>query len=176
MKFSTRARYGLRMMVELSRGLKESEVVSIGHIAEVTGISPNYLAQLAIPLKSSGLVRGISGKKGGYQLARPAKEISVGDVVSAVLGPVGLTDCVNSPDMCLNSSFCETRMIWVLASHKMSELFESVSLADMVDKRWKEKTRKKFSYVPLLDPDAHLASDGNGDGPSHICPASPKGQ
>jgi len=61
------------MMIELARELKNKKLVHLRQIAEITGLSENYLAQLAIPLKNNGLLVGISGKKGGYHLSRPAK-------------------------------------------------------------------------------------------------------
>lgn len=170
MRFSTRARYGLRLMVELSRMLRDQEIVQLRQIARVTGISSNYLAQLAMPLKQAGLLIGVSGKRGGYQLALPAAEIRVSDVVDAVQGPVGLTDCVDSPEVCLNSSFCEARMIWVIASHKMAEVFRQVTLADMVDSGFRSKMMRQHDDIPLLDPDNFLAADSRVG----ACPASPE--
>ncbi len=172
MKFSTRTRYGLRLMVELTRALQQQGIVQLGQIAHVTGISLNYLAQLTMPLKSAGLIIGVSGKKGGYVLARGAAEISVSDVVTAVQGPVGLTDCVNNPDVCLNSSFCEARMVWVVASHHMTEILRSVSLADMVSRQWKEEMKKKYEYIPLLDSDSYLSTNAS----ARACPANPGGR
>ena len=108
MKFSTKARYGLRMMVELARELKKDKLVQLGKIAKITGLSENYLAQLAIPLKNNGILLGISGKNGGYRLAKPSDQIKIGEIIRAVGGPVSLTDCVANPEICMNSSFCET--------------------------------------------------------------------
>jgi len=121
MKFSTRTRYGLRLMVELARELRKDRLVHLGRISGITGVSENYLAQLAIPLKNEGMLIGVSGKKGGYHLSRPPEEIRIGDIVRAVDGQISLTDCVNNPDICLNSSFCEARMIWVILSGMMTE-------------------------------------------------------
>jgi len=151
MKFSTRARYGLRMMIELARALKKERLVHLGQVAKVTGLSTNYLAQLAIPLKSNGLLIGVSGKRGGYQLGKPAEEIAINEILQALQGPVSLTDCVLRPDICLNSSFCEARMIWVIASHKMMEVLKETSLADLIDDKWKRESLKKYHYVKLLN-------------------------
>ena len=70
MKLSTRARYGLRIMVELARELQSNELVHLGKIARITGLSRNYLSQLAISLKNASLIVGVSGKKGRDALPR----------------------------------------------------------------------------------------------------------
>ncbi len=159
MKFSTRARYGLRMMVELARELQHSRLVQLNRIAEITHLSVNYLVQLAIPLKNNGLIVGISGKKGGYRLARPPQEIKIREILEAVQGPLSLSDCVNNPEICLNSSFCEARMIWVLASQKIIDVFEEYSLADLIDREYKNKIRNKYPGITLLDPDKFMAAN-----------------
>lgn len=153
MKLSTRARYGLRMMVELARELRKKKPVQLGRIAKITGLSENYLAQLALPLKSEGLLIGISGKSGGYQLTRPPDQIKVGEVVKAVIGPMHLTDCVNNPDICLNSSFCEARLMWSILSEAMTEILDKYTLEDLIDRDRTNSIRREYAHMPLVDPD-----------------------
>ena len=145
------------MIVELARELQNKNLVQLGQVAKITGLSVNYLVQLAIPLKNNGLIVGVSGKKGGYRLARPANEIKVREILEAVQGPMELTECVYNPDICLNSSFCEARMVWVVASEKMMQIFDEYTLADLIDKNYKDKMRKKYPEMKLLNPDKYLA-------------------
>jgi Rrf2 family protein len=170
MKFSTRARYGLRMMVELTREVKKAELVQLNKLAHITGLSENYLAQLAMPLKNGGLIIGVSGKHGGYKLGRPAGEIRVSDVVDAVIGPISLTDCSASPHLCLYSSFCATRLVWSLATHRVNETLHEFTLADLADEKWMERMQQKHQTVPQMFPDRIMQdiSDGAPQG----CPAS----
>ncbi len=80
MKLSTRARYGLRALIDL--GLySETEAVSIQSIATRQNISVSYLEQLMALLKKAGLVKSIRGAGGGYRLGKPAQEISVGEIL-----------------------------------------------------------------------------------------------
>lgn len=153
MKFSTRARYGLRMMVELARSLEKERIVRLSQIAAITNISKNYLLQLTIPLKNGGIIRGISGKNGGYQLARPAEQIKLSEIIEAVDGAISLTDCVRNPDICLNSSFCEARTIWVILSENMFDVLAKFSLRDLIEKQQLSKIREEYSYMRLLDSD-----------------------
>ncbi len=156
MKFSTRARYGLRMMVELARALEKEELVHLGRIADVTGLSDNYLAQLAISLKSNGLLIGVSGKKGGYQLARPPQDIKIRDILMALIGPINITDCVDHPEICLNSCFCEARAIWVLVSESIMKTLEEYTLADLLDKDWLTNIRAKHPDMDILNPESTM--------------------
>ena len=85
MKLTTKGRYGLRAMVDLAVNT-DDEAVALSQIAERQGISLNYLEQLVARLKKSGIVNGIRGAQGGYVLAMPAEEISVGDILRALEG------------------------------------------------------------------------------------------
>jgi len=165
MKFSTKARYGLRMMVELARLLREKPLVPLVEIADITGVSANYLAQLAMPLRHAGLLVGVSGQKGGYALGRPAEDIHLNEILEALQGPIALTDCSGNPDLCLYAPFCETRMIWVIAAHKMRKVFEEHSLADLIDQDFRKKTQEKFKDLPQLIPDIR---ESDGQAP-HAC-------
>jgi len=169
MKFSTRARYGLRMMIELARELRKSKLVQLGRIAEITGVSENYLAQLAIGLRNDGLLIGVSGKNGGYYLTRTPDKISLLQIVKAVDGPVNVTECVVHPDVCLNSSACEARMIWAILSGSIESILERYTLADMIDKDRIGQIRQENAGVPLLDADRLLA-EGSDEEISSGCP------
>ena len=80
MKLSTRAKYGLKALIDL--GLySEKEAVSLQSIAGRQNISVSYLEQLMALLKKAGLVKSVRGAAGGYFLGRPAEEISVGDIL-----------------------------------------------------------------------------------------------
>lgn len=82
MKLSTKGRYGLRAMIDLAL-YSDEEAVSIQSISARQNISDNYLEQLVRKLKKEGLVVSVRGAQGGYRLAKPADEISVGDVLRA---------------------------------------------------------------------------------------------
>lgn len=140
-------------MVELARALQSKSLVQLGEVAKITGISSNYLAQLAMPLRNGGLLMGVSGKKGGYTLGRPADEIYISEILEAVQGPIALTDCSDNPELCLYAPFCETRMLWVIAGHKLKETFGQYTLADLIKKNFCDKTRRKYKEIDLLKPE-----------------------
>ena len=83
MKLSTKGRYGLRALIDLALYSDNEEAVSIESISERQHISDSYLEQLMRKLKKEGLIQSVRGAQGGYRLAKPAEEISVGDVLRA---------------------------------------------------------------------------------------------
>lgn len=96
----------MRLMVELHRLGATKAPVQLGRVAEITGISRRYLEQLTITLKSHSLLRGVSGRNGGYVFAKAPAEISIREVLAAVIGPIELSVCVAEPESCLRADFC----------------------------------------------------------------------
>lgn len=127
MRLSTRSRYGVRLMLSLAlnegagpRYLKD--------IARDEDISVQYLGQIVIPLRAKGLVNTFRGAHGGYQLGRPASEITLMDVIEPLEGDLSLIDCVGNPLACGRSKECVTRDVWDELSALMREYLESVTL------------------------------------------------
>ena len=85
MKFSTRDRYALRLMVELAN--HGETLVPLKEISDTQQISLKYLEQIITPLAKAGLVTSVRGAQGGYRLARPAEQITAGEILRAVEGP-----------------------------------------------------------------------------------------
>ena len=110
MKLSTKGRYGLRAMIDLAV-YSEKEPVSIQSIADRQNISERYLEQLMASLKKEGLVKSIRGANGGYQLARPAIGISVGDILRALEGDLRAVTCPANGEEgnggCENADLCD---------------------------------------------------------------------
>jgi Rrf2 family protein len=145
------------MMVEMAKKLKEEKLVKLRIIAQITGLSEKYLGQLAIPLKAAGLIIGVPGKHGGYHFSRPAERIRISEIIGAVLGRTDLVECVGSPDICLNSTSCESRMFWVVLSGHMMDIMNRYTLADLAVKENLEKLRADYADLPLLYPDKIMA-------------------
>ena len=134
MKLSTKGRYGLRAMLELAYNAEEGPR-TIHAIAEKQEISERYLEQLLIPLKQSGLVKSVRGSQGGYILGRAPQEISVGDIIRVLEGPLSPVDCVSeqNPDDCKRAGICVTRPIWTKVRDCIAEVLDSYSLQDLVN-------------------------------------------
>ncbi len=134
MKLSRRARYALRMMVELSRQAKDGNAVSLSTVSEHTQISRRYLEQLAIPLKNASLIRGITGKGGGYLLNHSAKRIRIGQIIEAAIGPINIVDCVLYPENCLQADCCECRWVYGTINQRIVDVLHELSLDDLANR------------------------------------------
>ena len=109
MKLSTKGRYGLRALIDLAL-YSENETVSIASISARQNISESYLEQLIAKLRKAGLVTSVRGAGGGYKLALPASEISVGDILRALEGSLDAVNCpgLEEESSCGGSEFCVT--------------------------------------------------------------------
>lgn len=110
-----------------------NEPISLKSIAQRQEISEYYLEQLMAILKKAGLVQSIRGAYGGYLLTRKPSEITVGDVLRALEGPIGLVDCVLEQDAvkCLKYENCITRIVWEKIRDSIVETIDSITLLDM---------------------------------------------
>jgi Rrf2 family protein len=142
MRLSTRARYALRMMLDVARNGAKGGPVSLTTVSARTDISRAYLEQVALALRAAGLLRGVSGRRGGYRLAAPPHEITVGQVLEASIGPIRLVDCLEDPALCCRSETCESRLVYQLINDRVEEVLESYTLADLMDPSWVREGRK----------------------------------
>jgi len=139
MQFSTRARYGLQLMLQLAREADLEGNLSIGQIARKTRISRRYLEQLAIGLKNASLISGTTGREGGYRLSKPPGDITIRQIIEATIGPINVVQCVGEPEMCMKSDTCECRMLYALINDRVTGALEGFSLADMAGADWGRK-------------------------------------
>jgi Rrf2 family cysteine metabolism transcriptional repressor len=133
MKISTKGRYGLRALMDLSEHGKSGVPVFLSDIAKRQEISDKYLEQIAAQLQRAGLVRTVRGRKGGYILNKPEKDIRLSDIIAVLEGPFCLVDCVKEPETCPKSQACSTRDIWEELSDKIEEILSGYTLEDLVN-------------------------------------------
>lgn len=105
--------------------------VSAQQLAQELSLPAPTVARLLKLLGRAGLVVSQRGKGGGYGLARPAREISVAEVIAAIEGPVALTECALGDGRCNLERDCATRANWRMISQAVQVALEAVSLADM---------------------------------------------
>ena len=133
MKLSTRGKYGLNAMVYLASKAQEGPQ-PLRAIAQSNLLPDQYLEQLLGCLRKAGLVNTVRGAQGGYQLARPAGEITVGHIIDAMEGPLQLSECaIESEPTCPNSDVCPTRRVWEYLTDSINSLLYSISLQDMLE-------------------------------------------
>lgn len=130
---STRGRYGLKAMVDLSMAYGQARLSTVS-LAELQGISDTYLEQLVSALKKAGLITSTRGAQGGYELSRPPEEITIHQVLSALEGETTLIDCVSSSKVdCTNACTCSARPLWLKLQSRIDEVLNATTLKDMAD-------------------------------------------
>jgi Rrf2 family cysteine metabolism transcriptional repressor len=139
LKIPTRARYSIRLMAYLADNARPEQPVKLKSVAKSQNLSLRYLEQLVVHLKGAGLVKSKSGKRGGYYLARDAKDITVGQVVEAAVGPVRVMDCLDPEDNCRYKDVCAARRMWGLVSVRISDVLYDYTIADMSEQKMRDK-------------------------------------
>lgn len=133
MKLSTKGKYGVKALFELAMH-EGAGPLSLKAIAERQSLSEHYLEQLAAPLRKAGLIASVRGAQGGYTLSRPASQISVGDVLRVLEGPVGFTDCASDGEPNPNcASNCPVHGVWERVTQQIVAVVDAITLQDLVD-------------------------------------------
>jgi Rrf2 family protein len=134
MRLSTKGRYALRATVDLAAHSQRGPV-SRREIADRQGISPHYLEQLFAKLRDAGLIEAVRGPGGGYRLARPADEITAGQVVKAVEDVLSPVAClIADPDLqCERAPTCPTQRVWRELGERMSQYLDSLTVKDLCE-------------------------------------------
>lgn len=121
----------MRAMLDLAQGFGAAPV-STRAMAERQGLPRKYLHALLTALKSVGLVRSVRGPGGGFALTRSPAQISLGEILRAVEGPLSLVDCVADRRVCGRAERCTARRVWEELSDAIGEMLDSVTLEDLV--------------------------------------------
>jgi Rrf2 family transcriptional regulator, cysteine metabolism repressor len=138
MMFSTKAEYGVRVMVELARRAGE-EPVPLAEIAADDGLPLAYLEHLVARLRRAGLVDSRRGSRGGYLLARPSTEITMAEVVEALEGSIAPIECISEASdgsiVCSresrNERACPTKLLWTRVRGSIVRTLQETTLADL---------------------------------------------
>ncbi len=131
MKISTRGRYALRLMLDLAMNSGEG-FVTIKSIAARQEISDKYLEQIISVLNRSGFVRSNRGAQGGYKLARPAEEYTVGMILRLIEGNLVPVACMESePNECPRCQKCATLDVWKQVDEAINGVVDHITLADL---------------------------------------------
>ncbi len=129
--------YAARAVLGLARHYPDSAALRMEDVAEEQGVPPKYLPQILLELKARGLVRSVRGKEGGYLLARSPADISLGDVLRAVHGPLFETPALSNSD-----GPPELRRAW----QRLQQALESTADAITFQQLLEESAEKEKMY------------------------------
>lgn len=140
MKISTRGRYALRMMLDLA--IHSDEYITIKSIAERQEVSNKYLEQIITVLSRAGFVKSIRGPQGGYKLARPAAEYTVGMILRLIEGNLVPVACMeDTPNQCSRCDTCVTLDIWKQLEEAISSVVDHITLEDLVQRHHQKQSQ-----------------------------------
>ncbi|MBD1371065.1 Rrf2 family transcriptional regulator [Hazenella sp. IB182357] len=139
MKISTKGRYGLTIMMELALKIGKGPI-PLKSIAEQHELSEHYLEQLIAPLRNAGLVKSVRGAYGGYKLAHPPAEITAGDVIRVLEGPISPVEFTEEENLA-------RRDLWKRVRDAIAHELDSTTLADLIDYSSEGKNDQYMFYI-----------------------------
>ncbi|EGQ27627.1 Rrf2 family transcriptional regulator [Mammaliicoccus sciuri] len=125
MKISTKGRYGLTVIVELGRKFGEGPV-PLRKIAEEQNLSEAYLEQLIPPLRNSGLVKSVRGAYGGYKLAKDPSQITAGEIIRLLEGPIQLVEGLEDDEI-------PQRELWKRIGDAIRGVLDHTTIKDLIE-------------------------------------------
>ena len=129
----------MRAVVGLARNYHTGESLKAEELAAIHGIPPNYLVQILIELKAQRIVQSVRGKLGGYLLARPPGEITMGQVLRAIHGQV-----FDAPALSDTSCAPELRRAWRQLQKALDETADSITFQKLLDEG---AEKEKMYYI-----------------------------
>ncbi|MGG0716372.1 Rrf2 family transcriptional regulator [Robertmurraya massiliosenegalensis] len=125
MKISTKGRYGLTIMIELAKKHGDGPI-SLKAIAQANDLSEHYLEQLIAPLRNAGLVKSIRGAYGGYVLADEPSNITSGDIIRVLEGPITPVEGIEDEEPA-------KRELWMRIRDAVKDVLENTTLEDLAN-------------------------------------------
>lgn len=148
MKISTKGRYGLRAMIDLAVHAR-GEHVALYSIADRQGVSMNYLEQVFATLRKAGLVKSVKGAQGGYELAENPADITVGDVLRVLEGPLAVIDDISERSNTGRESvirMCIREQVWDRMNEALNSIVDGLTLEDMAERYRQLNGREETMY------------------------------
>lgn len=139
MKITTKGRYGLTIMMELASRFGEGPT-SLKSIAEKHQLSEHYLEQLVAPLRNAGLVKSIRGAYGGYVLTKPPEQISSGEIIRVLEGPISPVDFTEEDDPA-------KRDLWIRIRDSIASVLDSTTLSSLISYQDEGKNDSYMFYI-----------------------------
>lgn len=147
MRLSKRGEYGLLAMITLAEPAQKSDSPAMMQIKDISRreqISPKFLEQILLTLKNAGLLHSKMGVGGGYYLARPASEITLGQIFRVLDGPVAPIKCVSQMAYetcgCPDEQACGLRLVMGDVRNAIADILDNTSLADVIKRQESVRT------------------------------------
>jgi len=151
-RITAKADYAVRAAVELAAAGPDAKPVKGEQLAQSQDIPQNFLENILTELRRAGIIRTRRGAEGGYQLALPADEVTVADVLRAVEGPLAAVQGIRPDELEYGGSAAKLPEVWVALRASLRDVLENVTLADIARGRLpaavRDRTRVKDAWRP----------------------------
>ena len=139
MKISTKGRYAVRLMLDLAAN-DNGEPIRLKDAANRQAISEKYLEQIISVLNKAGFVKSLRGPQGGYLLAYPPSELTIGNILRVMEGQLSPVDCViESGPPCERQDDCATRILWQKLDQAINDVVDHTTIGDLLT--WQAEKR-----------------------------------
>ncbi len=130
--------YGIVLLAQLARS-EDSATQNASKLALDVDLPAPMVSKILKSLARHEILESHRGSKGGYRLARPPAQLSVAEMIAALEGPLGLTECTLAADLCAHEGNCAVQSPWQVINRVIREALETVTLADLVDPRFTQE-------------------------------------
>lgn len=152
MQLTQRCQYALRALFQLARQAEQNPadpVLAAGSIAKAQAIPKRFLDGILLELRQAGFVDSRRGKAGGFFLARPSGEITIGQVIRLYTGAMGPVDCrADTPEPCPLLGGCVFMSVWEEARTALEGVYDAISLAELLRREQGASPSPLFSPAP----------------------------
>jgi Rrf2 family nitric oxide-sensitive transcriptional repressor len=149
MRLTYHTDYGLRMLMLLA--LEPEQLHTIEEVSRRYGISKNHMMKVAMTLTQSGFVDSVRGRGGGLRLARPPREIGLGDVVRATEDSFGIVECFDrSTNTCVVAPACGLKQVLKQAADEFLNVLDRYTLADLVKEPTVGKRMRQLLPIKIV--------------------------
>lgn len=134
MKISAKARYGLRILLDVALHETHARPRTIKEISDAQGISEKFISRIVVPLRKEGMIKSERGKLGGFRLAQAPSDITLLAVIETLQGPISLVDCVADKASCKRSPTCVARSVWTDVNTAVRAALRGMTLETVLER------------------------------------------
>ena len=136
MKISKKCKYGLRAVFEIALSeIDNQKLIKRKTISKNQNIPDSYLENILLVLKNGGIINSLRGAQGGYFLNKPAKDISLYDIVVTLEGRLQEEECLDNVENCKQKDCCQFKHVWDNLRSAQEEILKNVRIADLIENK-----------------------------------------
>lgn len=143
LKVPQKVHHALLIVADLATQHGSGTPMSLHSIAERSGLSQGFLEEIAALLREASIIKGRRGAKGGYVLVKEPADITVGDVIVAIEGPIALVDCFDDAVGCTLAPLCATQNVWYRVQRQVTSTLTEMTISDIVEASHKVRVQAK---------------------------------